>query len=157
MPVMTSKSHSIESQSGLSFISLVFLMVFAAWGLASAWVLVSPGLRTGGEAQTQRQFKKLQAAITQYRSHAVGGAWPSDLSALLTKPLAASNCSMNTATRALQNWCGPYIDVIYLGDSVSYTLDGFGKPIVYDSGAHTLTSFGNDRASGGGDDLVFTL
>jgi type II secretory pathway pseudopilin PulG len=140
--------------------SLIFLMVFTAWAMAAVITVVDPSARTNAEDKTQRQFKKLQAAIAQYRANT--GSWPMGLTGLLSDTAGVGACTMDTSPssgtfRQLQGWCGPYLDQLYVGDTSSYRIDGHGTLIEYDGTAHTLLSYGKDRQKGTSDDVSFSL
>lgn len=145
----------------MSFVALIFLMVFAAWSVAAVITLMSPANRVGGDDRTQKQFKTLQAAITRYRSHS-GGNWPSILKSLIMDADGLGACTMDTdrtspTFRQLSGWCGPYIDLLYVSENEGYKFDGFGTEMLYDDGAHTLTSLGQDRQQGTADDQTYAL
>jgi len=159
MPDRATTSSS-PSEAGISFMTLIFVMVFSAWSVAAVITVVDPGLRTGSEDLTQRRFKTIQTAVSNYRSHV--GAWPVNLDGLVSDTASAGACTMDVSPasptfRSLLGWCGPYVEQIFSGDSTSFKRDGYGTTIVYSSGAHTLTSYGRDRAAGGGDDVTFAL
>ncbi|MFA6147764.1 MAG: prepilin-type N-terminal cleavage/methylation domain-containing protein [bacterium] len=51
-------------------------------------------------------------------------------------------------------WYGPYVKIGY--SAGAYLVDGWGTSLVYNSpGAGQITSYGPNRASGGGDDIVY--
>jgi general secretion pathway protein G len=51
-------------------------------------------------------------------------------------------------------WYGPYVKIGY--SAGAYLVDGWGTPLVYNSpGAGQITSYGPNRAAGGGDDIVY--
>jgi general secretion pathway protein G len=51
-------------------------------------------------------------------------------------------------------WYGPYVKIGY--SAGAYLVDGWGTPLVYNSpGAGQITSYGPNRALGGGDDIVY--
>lgn len=145
----------------MSFVALIFLMVFAAWSVAAVITLLSPANRVGGDERTQKQFKMLQSAIANYRSHS-GGNWPAGLKSLIVDAEGLGACTMDTdrtspTFRQLSGWCGPYIDLLYVDEKEGYKFDGFGTEMLYDDSAHTLTSYGQDRQQGTSDDQTYAL
>jgi hypothetical protein len=80
------------------------------------------------------------------------GALPTTLSDLITKPGAVAACAMSMPNQATSGWCGPYWTDAFQNDA-SFN-DGWGRTIVYSSGARTLTSYGPNGVAGGGDDIV---
>ena len=82
------------------------------------------------------------------------------LSALITKPAALPNWSVNTASRLGAGWNGPYLSG---GDSgADYTTDAWGNSYVYSPSASppTIVSRGSDGAVGGSgyaQDITITL
>ena len=51
-------------------------------------------------------------------------------------------------------WYGPYVKIGYSDNA--YLYDGWGTPLVYNSpGAGQITSYGPNRALGGGDDIIY--
>ena len=82
-----------------------------------------------------------------YENHV--GALPTALADLHTKPGAVSD--FNPFTK--RGWRGPYIS----SSDSNWNLDAWGTAIVYNSGTRTLTSYGPDRAAGGGDDITVSF
>lgn len=151
----------LSRNAGMSFIALIFLMVFAAWSVAAVITLMSPANRVGGDERTQRQFKTLQAAIARYVSHS-GGTWPTGLNSLIVDAERVGACRMDTdrnspTFRQLSGWCGPYIDLLYVDEEEGYKFDGYGTELFYDDRAHTLTSYGQDRQRATADDQTYSL
>ena len=145
----------------MSFVALIFLMVFAAWSVAAVITMLSPANRVGGDERTQRQFKKLQSAIGSYRSHS-GGTWPTVLKSLIVDAEGVGACTMDTdrtspTFRQLSGWCGPYVDLLYADEKEGYKFDGYGTELIYDDSTHTLTSAGQDRVQGTSDDQTYSL
>jgi general secretion pathway protein G len=78
------------------------------------------------------------------------GALPSSKDDLKTKPALVS--VYNKWTK--KGWNGPYVKETSTDD---YKYDVWGTEIQYNAGARTLTSYGPDKQSGGGDDIVLNF
>ncbi|MCB0420776.1 MAG: prepilin-type N-terminal cleavage/methylation domain-containing protein [Bdellovibrionales bacterium] len=76
------------------------------------------------------------------------GALPTALTDLTTQ---GAQATYDPFTK--RGWRGPYLSTT----SADWNLDAWGNAIVYNSGARSLTSYGPNGASGGGDDIVITF
>lgn len=101
-------------------------------------------------AISRRNFPTRTSGQRQYENDV--GALPTSLTDLLNKPGAVAACSLDAANQAVTGWCGPYLIPTFQGENLF--ADGWGKALVYSSAARTITSWGPNRASGGGDDLT---
>lgn len=81
-----------------------------------------------------------------YENHS--GNIPTALTQLTTQ---GGQATYNPFTK--RGWRGPYLS----DTDSSWNLDAWGTAIVYNSGARTLTSYGPDKAAGGGDDIVVSF
>lgn len=144
------------------FTLVEILMVLLLVGILSA-VGVNQFINFGGEARTAMTNEKLnqikQAIIGDSRRVANGrylnpgfeshmGSLPTALTDLTTQ---GAQPAYNPFSKT--GWRGPYIS----DTSSDWNLDAWGTAIVYNSGARTLTSYGPDKASGGGDDIVVSF
>ncbi len=76
------------------------------------------------------------------------GALPAALTDLTTQ---GAQPAYNPFSKS--GWRGPYIS----DSSTDWNLDAWGTAIVYNAGARTLTSYGEDLAVGGGDDIIVSF
>lgn len=76
------------------------------------------------------------------------GAVPTALTDLTTQ---GAQTTYNPFTK--RGWRGPYLS----NTDANWNKDAWGTAIVYNSGARTLTSYGPDKAAGGGDDIVVSF
>lgn len=76
------------------------------------------------------------------------GALPNALTDLTTQ---GAQAAYNPFTKT--GWRGPYVS----NTSSDWNLDAWGTAIVYSKAGRSLTSYGPDKASGGGDDIVVTF
>lgn len=147
--ISSSASRPGRLEGGFTFVSLLMLVVFAAWAIANIVAVIQPGTRTAAEDLTEKRFALLKTAATLFKTHS-GGTWPANLDALVTQgsqtACAVDTNSANTSTYLrLRGWCGPYIDQPFTNDSGTYLQDGYGTNFVYNSSNGTLRSCGKDR------------
>jgi len=76
------------------------------------------------------------------------GSLPTALTDLTTQ---GAQSTYNPFTK--RGWRGPYIS----DTSSTWNQDAWGTTIVYSSGGRSLTSYGPNKAAGGGDDIVITF
>ncbi|MEZ4873142.1 MAG: type II secretion system protein GspG [Bdellovibrionales bacterium] len=155
---MNQKQKLIKNSKGFGFLSMVILIaVIAAVG---SIVLVTLDSTTSNQqfAETAEKMDILIDAIEKYQADT--GIDPATLNDLVTDAAGVGACSANTATSEMENWCGPYIDLVFQEDLSDFSRDGWGTAFNYNVGADntpgngTLTSYGADKVSGGGDDLT---
>jgi len=77
------------------------------------------------------------------------GSLPSSLDDLVTKPGGVSSWNMYDR----RGWHGPYVE----NNSGDFKKDAWDVSYVYNQGAKTITRYGPNGASGGGDDIVINL
>jgi len=139
---------------GIAFVSILFLMIFAAAAMAAIYASLEPGNRTFREDLTEKRFATLKTAVALFKTHS-GGSWPANLDLMVNQgnqPACAidTNASNASTYRKVRGWCGPYIDLPFSGDTASYLKDGYGTNFVYNSGNGTVQTCGKDRICGGG-------
>jgi|GEM_PF-1095604 len=115
------------------------------------------------EEATKKQMEEIHRAIVGDPKGPTAG-YLGDMGRLPTAPPAAVLTNLNTqGTQAgpttgtlgvKYGWYGPYVKIGY--SAGAYLVDGWGTPLVYNSpGAGQITSYGPNRAAGGGDDIVY--
>ena len=154
--VMTFKFHfeAKKSQSGFALFLVLVLMVIASIASLSGSILQTPMKETRAMKATNDKRDVLLTAIARFKSDN-GGSAPATLDELVTTtgtPCAADNNPLSATYRQLQGWCGPYVDRIFTGAPDEYKTDGWGVTFSYDGA--TLTSCGQDKTCGNGDDLA---
>lgn len=123
--------------------------------------VINPSALTRQNRDTAQKAAVLRGAIQSYQfSHGgVSGSYPGNLDALAvddsTGACTMDNTPTSTTYLLLQGWCGPYADRVFSQNSNDFKTDGWGTSFSFNSGTGVLTSYGPDKASGGGDDLVF--
>ena len=78
-------------------------------------------------------------------------AVPTTLADLITQPVAGV-CAAAYNPFTKRGWRGPYVS----NTDANYNRDGWGTLIVYSTSPRTLTSWGPNKISGGGDDIALT-
>jgi general secretion pathway protein G len=110
------------------------------------------------EESTKKQMEEIHRAImgdpkgptTGYLGDM--GVLPTLLSRLNTPPVPLPQATGTLGVK--YGWYGPYVKIGY--STGAYLVDGWGTPLVYNSpGAGQITSYGPNRASGGGDDITY--
>jgi general secretion pathway protein G len=115
------------------------------------------------EESTKKQMEEIHRAIMGDPKVPTAG-YLGDMGKLPVAPPAAALTNLNTqGTQAVPTtgtlgvkygWYGPYVKIGY--SAGAYLVDGWGTPLVYNSpGAGQITSYGPNRALGGGDDIVY--
>ena len=115
------------------------------------------------EESTKKQMEEIYRAIMGDPKGPTAG-YLGDMGRLPTAPPALMLTNLNTqGTQAGQTtgtlgvkygWYGPYVKIGY--SAGAYLVDGWGTSLVYNSpGAGQITSYGPNRALGGGDDIVY--
>ena len=110
------------------------------------------------EEATKKQMEEIHRAIMgDPKGPTAGylgdmGALPTLLSQMNTPP---APLPQTTGTLGVKyGWYGPYVKIGY--SAGAYLVDGWGSPLVYNSpGAGQITSYGPNRALGGGDDIIY--
>lgn len=155
------KWKSNMKDNGFTLIELVIIMILAgilaAVAIPRFWDLVNPSK----ENVTQHRLEELRKAIVG-NPDTVGsgtysargfrgdtGSWPNTLQDLA---IQGSWPNWNRYTR--NGWNGPYVDA----SGGQYLLDAWNNNFVYASaGTPTITSYGANGLSGGGDDITVEL
>ena len=149
-------------EKGFSIIELVIVIVIIGVLAAVAIPKVGDYLGRTKENVTRSKMLTIKQALIGDPSARAGGVStdkgyvgdvgypPVQLPDLITKPAADPAWSRYLGT----GWNGPYLND---DGSGSYLNDAWGNPLSYDAGNRTLTSYGPDQASGGGDDIVVTF
>jgi prepilin-type N-terminal cleavage/methylation domain-containing protein len=110
------------------------------------------------EEATKKQMEEIHRAVMGDPKAPTAG-YLGDMGRL---PVALANldpqgaqAGMTTGTLGVKyGWYGPYVKIGY--SAGAYLVDGWGSPLVYNSpGAGQITSYGPNRALGGGDDIVY--
>lgn len=150
---------------GILFILAIILAMGLAAGVGSItakWAMDDRGI-----IETREKMARIATAISRTSRGGVYakvegrgfmqdvGSMPTALSELLTKPVAAAACSYDTTLKRNTGWCGPYWVDKFTGEA-SWA-DSWGVTIAYSATAGTLTSYGPDKLSGGGDDLILPI
>ena len=153
---MTSKFHSEpkKAQSGFALFLILVLMVIASIASLSGSILQTPMKETRAMKITNEKRNVLLVAITRFKEDN-GGTPPAILDELVTTTgtaCAADTNPVSTTYRELQGWCGPYVDRVFTGAPDEFKTDGWGVTFSYDG--TTLTSCGQDKTCGNGDDLA---
>lgn len=146
----------VKNQRGFGFFGmLVLVIVLTSLG---AIVMVSMKTVTSNQAmqETLKKMERLQTACVRYKADV--GSNPTALADLVTKPGAVAACSQDVTNGKIKDWCGPYVEQIISNDATDYTVDGWGTTFSFTGGATvTITSYGPNKALGGGDDITRTF
>ncbi|MFA5807942.1 MAG: prepilin-type N-terminal cleavage/methylation domain-containing protein, partial [bacterium] len=110
------------------------------------------------EEATKKQMEEIHRAILgDPKGPTAGylgdmGALPANLSMLNTQ---GTQAGPTTGTLGVKyGWYGPYVKIGYSDNA--YRFDGWGSPLIYNSpGTGQITSYGPNRAPGGGDDIIY--
>jgi len=143
---------------GLTLLELVIVLLLiglvAAVAVPRMIDLIGPSKKT----ITERELLNLKRAMvgnpdlvaagsyTQRGYEGDVGALPDALADLVTKPAGVSNWD----PWIKKGWNGPYMEA----QSGDYLKDAWGTNYVYSRASRTITSYGPDKAAGGGDDIV---
>ncbi|MEZ4873132.1 MAG: prepilin-type N-terminal cleavage/methylation domain-containing protein [Bdellovibrionales bacterium] len=153
-------SFHFHNKNGFTLIEI--LMVIVLIGILSG-VAITQFINFGDDARiatTTQKLNEFKRAIVGDSRQVANGKFlspgfeahmnglPSSLTDLATQG-AQANYDPFTKT----GWRGPYIS----NTDADWNNDAWGNAIQYSSGARTLTSYGPDGASGGGDDIVVSF
>lgn len=147
---------------GFTLIELVIIIVLLA--ILSSVVILKMGdiLRNSEINATRKEMKSLKIALVGDPDAVVKGRHvnpgykgdvgdlPTSLACLVDNLDGAA--AWNKFTR--RGWNGPYIEK---GEDNDYKEDAWENEYVYNKSAATITSYGPDGTSGGGDDIVLKL
>ena len=152
----------IKSSSGFTLIELIMVIVILGILTTVAVPFVGDYLTSTKDNVTRNKLMILKQSLlgdpgartagTSTDKGYVGdvGYPPVQLEDLVTKPAADPSWNRYLGT----GWNGPYISD---DGSGSYLSDAWGNAFDYDAGGRTITSYGPDGASGGGDDIVVSF
>jgi prepilin-type N-terminal cleavage/methylation domain-containing protein len=156
-------AQTVHTNKGFTLIELVLVLVV----LGLLYVVVMP--RATDNAETARH-NVTDIKLTQIKKSIMGdasvgyeGFWthmrrfPTQVEGLNVLRVQGALAAYNPTTD--RGWAGPYINS---PDSDSSGLvdcfeDAWGNAIVYNAAARTLTSWGENEAAGGGDDIVVMM
>jgi prepilin-type N-terminal cleavage/methylation domain-containing protein len=151
-----------KNNSGFTLIELV--LTFLVVGILSAVAIPATTalLNNARISATEKELKEIQIAIMgDHKNRIAGfrdniGALPTTLNQLYDNS-AATYPTFNSYTQ--MGWNGPYIESRDSNsDGTPEVLqDAWGTLYVYNQGTGTITSWGPNRASGGGDDIVIRV
>ncbi len=153
------------NKRAFTLIELVITMLII--GILSVVVIAKVGdiSTSAKENATRNEMKEIYYAICGNPEKGIAGykdnmghiptAGEGGLNALIVDPTGGAGFNQYTQI----GWNGPYVsnrdnDSNGIADILE---DAWGNPYVYDAVAGTVTSYGDDEASGGGDDIVITL
>lgn len=160
-----------KSSEGFTLLELIILLILV--GLLAA-VAVPKYLDLSQQSQinaTQKKMQELKIAILGNPDAIAAGRYtrpgywgdvgqlPSALADLITKPGGVS--SFDKFTR--RGWNGPYLDTQQTAGSYVALQDAWGTAFSYSTPSGVtgrrfiITSFGPDKASGGGDDITMDI
>jgi prepilin-type N-terminal cleavage/methylation domain-containing protein len=115
------------------------------------------------EEATKKQMEEIHRAIMgDPKTPTAGylgdmGALPATLTLLNTQGTQPASTTVGSPTGlgiVRYGWQSKYVKIGF--SAGAYLVDGWGKPLVYNSpGAGQITSYGPNGASGGGDDIIY--
>jgi general secretion pathway protein G len=155
--------RAIRSKNSFTLIELILVLVMIAILAAVIIPRVGDYVKTAKITGTEKEMMELARAITGdpeegfYGFANDVGAIPSVLSDLY-KVSDPNPSPYNPFTRS--GWNGPYVDADPnkpAGEKNDIEIDAWGHDYVYSSTDRTITSYGPDGVSGGGDDIVVQL
>jgi general secretion pathway protein G len=148
----------LKDNRGLTLLELIIVLLLiglvAAVAVPRAIDLMGPSKKT----LTEKELLNLKRAIvgnpdlvaaggySQRGYEGDVGALPNALTDLVTKPSGVPNWDPWNK----KGWNGPYID----DRSGDYLKDAWGTNFVYSRASRAITSYGPDKAPGGGDDII---
>ena len=168
-------SALLTEEKGVTFVSAVILVAVMSLSIWASLVLSDVILKAKSISTTEDEMQIIvNGLLSFYRDCdqfvTDSGDAAADFLDLETQPLAArfeGTASLQSYRQSV--WDGPYVrggyDEDKDGDTVDfiqeYFKDAWNKPYIYDytAGATTatITSYGLNRAAGGGDDVVITI
>lgn len=143
---MKLRVRNARTKGGFTLLEIVVVMGVLALLVGAVAPAAGTMMRSKMRAATVDEIQALADASLDH--YADTGTYPGDADDLLASTTAG--------------WAGPYLfgtlDDRWSGQG-GYTVDGFGEDYVFAaSGVQlTITSWGSDRTSGGGDDIALTV
>jgi len=151
--------------SGITFVSVVILVAVISLSVWSALVLSDIILKSQTVETTEQEMEAIREGLYNFYRDCDQfvkdtNVIATDFADLESQPAAARfEGSSSLQSYRQSRWDGPYIQDSY--DDNGYTQDAWKTDYVYNytAGATscTLTSYGLNRASGGGDDITITI
>ncbi|HEO64171.1 MAG TPA: hypothetical protein ENN78_02760, partial [Candidatus Omnitrophica bacterium] len=156
--VFTCKRFNVSTcRRGVTFVSAVILAAVISLSVWSALVLSDIILKSASVSKTEEEMEMIARGLLNF--YRDSDQFPPNITALKSQPDSADY----EGTASLQSyrqsrWDGPYLQDKY--DDDGYAKDAWGTAYVYSytAGAPTctITSYGLNRTSGGGDDITIT-
>ncbi|MBF0299908.1 MAG: hypothetical protein HQK51_14375 [Oligoflexia bacterium] len=148
-----------KSKSGFSYVSLIMLVASIGISATAIIAVMGPNILKKKIDETNKKMDRIEQAIILYKTHRLGIP-PATLENLLTTDgvVCAVDTNMSSPTyRKLLGWCGPYVNIVFVGMETEYKLDGWGIAYEYGVDAQngvSLKSCGPNLICGDSDDIV---